>query len=387
MTLAQDPLENRFMAPLDVLFLRGNQLFGEAGSYGEALMPPWPSVAAGAIRSHMLAGDGIDLAAFAAGQAAHPQLGTPAQPGSFLLEQFQIARQTDQGAELILPLPADLIVSQADDGTPSVTPLHPTALHPQIATSSPLPLVPVLAQSGRSKAASGWWLLQSGWQKYLQGQTPAADNLVHSRDLWAYDERIGIGLNEGTRSAADGKLFTARAVALKDGVGFAVAASGATLPASASLRLGGDGRAAQLHSTPITWPQPDYAAIAQAGRCRIVLTSPGIFLDGWRLPGMAADGQLTLPGISACVVAASVNRAETVSGWNLAQRQPKAARKAAGSASVYWLDGLQATPEALGKLVAHGLWLDPCEDAQRRAEGFNRLALAAWGDAPINQKP
>lgn len=371
-------LETRFLEPLDVLFLRGNQLFGEAGSYGEALMPPWPSVAAGAIRSHMLASDGIDLAAFASGQVPHPQLGTPQQPGSFVLEQFQIARQTGAGAELILPLPADLIVSQADDGTPSVTALHPTALHPHIATSSPLPLVPVLAQNARSKTASGWWLRQSGWQKYLQGQTPAADDLVHSRDLWAYDERIGIGLDAGTRSAADGKLFTARAVALKEGVGFAVATNGATLPVRASLRLGGDGRAAQLHSAAITWPQADYAAIAQAGRCRLVLTSPGIFAEGWRLPGMAADGQLQLPGITARVVAASVNRAETISGWNLAQRRPKAAQRAAGSASVYWLSDLQATPEALGKLVAHGLWNEPCEDVQRRAEGFNRLALATW---------
>ena len=371
-------LETRFLEPLDVLFLRGNQLFGEAGSYGEALMPPWPSVAAGAIRSHMLASDGIDLAAFAIGKAPHPQLGTPQQPGSFVLEHFQLARQQGDAVELIVPLPADLVVSQASDGTPSVTALHPTALHPHIATSSPLPLVPVLAQSDRSKAASGWWLRQSGWQKYLQGQTPAAADLVHSRDLWAHDERIGIGLDVGTRSAADGKLFTARAVALKEGVGFAVAASGATLPANASLRLGGDGRAAQLHNAALTWPQADYAAIAKSGRCRLVLTSPGIFADGWRLPGMAANGQLQLPGVNARVVAASVNRAETISGWDLAARQRKAAVKAAGSASVYWLDDLQATPEALGKLVAQGLWSEPCEDAQRRAEGFNRLALAAW---------
>ncbi len=371
-------LETRFLEPLDVLFLRGNQLFGEAGSYGEALMPPWPSVAAGAIRSRILADSGIDLTAFANGKATHPQLGTPQQPGGFVLQQFQLARQQDGAVETIWPLPTDLVVSQTDDGTPRITALRPTALHPQIATSSPLPFVPVLAQSGRSKAAGGWWLLQSGWQKYLQGQTPATDDLVHSRDLWAYDERIGIGLDVGTRSAADGKLFTARAVALKEGVGFAVAASGATLPANASLRLGGDGRAAQLHSAALTWPQLDYAAIAMARRCRLVLTSPGIFGDGWRLPGMTTDGQLSLPGVTARVVAASVNRAETISGWDLAARQPKAAQRAAGSASVYWLSDLKATPEALGKLVARGLWGEPCEDPQRHAEGFNRLALAAW---------
>lgn len=372
-------LHTRFIEPLDVLFLRGNQLFGEAGSYGEALMPPWPSVAAGAIRSRILADSGIDLSAFASGKAAHPQLGTPQQPGSFVLQQFQLAHQQGGAVEPIWPLPADLVVSQAGDGTPpSITALQPTTLHPQMVTSSPLPLVPVLAQGDRSKAASGWWLKHSGWQKYLQGQTPAAADLVHSRDLWAYDERIGIGLDEGTRSAADGKLFTARAVAFQPGVGFAVAVSGADVPAHGSLRLGGDGRAAQLHNTSLAWPQADHAAIAQARRCRLVLTSPGIFAGGWRLPGMAADGQLTLPGITARVVAASVSRAETISGWDLAARQPKAAVKAAGSASVYWLDDLQATPEALGKLVACGLWSEPCEDAQRRAEGFNRCALAAW---------
>ena len=55
---------SRFIEPLDVLFLRGNQLFGEPGSYGEALMPPWPSVAAGALRTRILADDSVDMAAF-----------------------------------------------------------------------------------------------------------------------------------------------------------------------------------------------------------------------------------------------------------------------------------------------------------------------------------
>jgi CRISPR-associated protein Cmr3 len=256
--------------------------------------------------------------------------------------------------------------------------LRPSALHPLISTSNPLPLLPVLAQSGRSKPAGGWWLRQGGWHKYLQGQTLAADDLVHGKDLWSYDERIGIGLQASTRSAADGKLFASRGVAMKAGVGFAVAASGASLPTSGSLRLGGDGRAVQVHHATITWPNTDVAALCGARRCRIVLTSPGIFAEGWRLPGMDADGRLTLPGLTARVVAAAVNRADTISGWDLAQRQPKTAVKAAGSGSVYWLDELQTTPEALGKLVAHGLWGERCEDTQRRAEGFNRMALAVW---------
>ena len=40
-----------FIEPVDILFLRGNRLFGDAGSFGESLTPPWPSVVAGALRS------------------------------------------------------------------------------------------------------------------------------------------------------------------------------------------------------------------------------------------------------------------------------------------------------------------------------------------------
>ena len=374
----------RFIEPLDVLFLRGNQLFGEPGSYGEALMPPWPSVAAGALRTRLLADDGVDLAAFATGQVGHPQLGTPAQPGPFVLQAFQVARRLGDGSvELLMPLPADLVVTGKEGTHPpeagTVQTLRPTPLHPALASSGPLPLQPVLAQGDdRAKPASGWWLGGNGWRNYLQGHAITAADLVHTSALWSYDERVGVGLDGDTRSAADGKLFTTRAIAMKEGVGFAVAVAGADLPTSGSLRLGGDGRAAAVHASPIAWSAPDLAAISAAGCCRIVLTSPGIFEGGWRLPGMASDNTLQLPGLRARVAAAAVSRADTVSGWDLATRQPKPAQKAAATGSVYWLEDLQATPDALGKLAAHGLWAQPCEDAQRRAEGFNRFSFAPY---------
>ena len=373
-----------FIEPLDVLFFRGNQLFGEPGSYGEALMPPWPSVAAGALRTRILAADRIDMAAFAAGQVPHPQLGTPQAPGSFVRQAFGVARKPEGGdVELLMPLPADLVVQgkegAAGPAAASVLPLRPVALHGALASSSPLPLLPVLAQGNdRAKPASGWWLNGKGWRNYLQGQPITPADLVHTSTLWSYDERVGVGLDGDTRSAADGKLFTTRAIAMKEGVGFAVAVAGADLPTSGSLRLGGDGRAAAVHASPIAWSAPDLAAISAAGCCRIVLTSPGIFEGGWRLPGMASDNTLQLPGLRARVAAAAVSRADTVSGWDLATRQPKPAQKAAATGSVYWLDYLEATPEALGKLAAHGLWGHPCEDAQRRAEGFNRFSFAPY---------
>ena len=43
-----------------------------------------------------------------------------------------------------------------------------------------------------------------------------------------------------------------------------------------------------------------------------------------------------------------------------------------------WLDELDATPDALRKLAETGLWREPGDVAARRAEGFNRIAIAAY---------
>lgn len=379
-------LETRFIEPQDVLLLRGNKLFGDPGSYGESLVPPWPSVAAGALRSRMLADDRVDLAAFARGEVNHPTLGTPAQPGSFAVTAFHLARRFADGrVEILVAPPADLVIGESE-GKPSVRRLQPTALAPGLQASSSLPLLPVLAEDQRGKPASGYWLTQTGWEQYLQGETPAAGELVKSSQLWAIDHRVGVGLDTRTRRAADGKLFSVQAVSMVQrqhggigfDVGFVAAVSGAGLPQGGSVRLGGDGRAAALHGCEFRVPEVNYATLSAARRCRIVLTSPGIFAQGWCLPGVDTEGRFDLHGVRGRLVCAAVPRAETVSGWDLANHRPKPAQRVAPAGSVYWLDELDATPEPLGKLVAAGLWAEPCEDAARRAEGFNRFAFAAY---------
>lgn len=380
--------QHHFIVPLDVLFLRGNKLFGDPGSHGESLVPPWPSAAAGALRSHLLAQDGTDLAAFAKGHITHPSLGTPAAPGSFALTAFTLARRmSDSALQTLHALPADLVVTEKDDGTKHIQSLRPQAPHTGLLSSSGFAQVPVLAEAERRKAASGLWLNQAGWQRYLNGQLPKADqDLVTTRELWVIDPRVGIGLNADTRSADDGKLFTVQAVAFKPGVGFVASVQGATLPAQGTLRLGGDGRAASSHSVAHAAPQADLSAIATQGRCRVVLTTPGLFAQGWLPNGfqIAADGHhwLNLHGVRARLVCATVPRSETISGWDLAANngkgEPKAAQRSAPSGSVYWLDQLEATADALDKLANSGFWSETCEDAQRRAEGFNRFTFAAF---------
>jgi len=393
----------RFLEPLDVLFLRGNKLFGDPGSYGESLVPPWPSVAAGAIRSRMLADAGVDLVAFARGEIIHPTLGTPQTPGSFAVADFHLARRRADGSvEALMQPPADLVIGEDASGKITVLALSPISLTPAplpggegrkqpggdgIQSSAPLPLLPVLAETKRSKPASGWWLSEPGWRKYLAGETPQAADMVRSSELWAFDHRVGVGLDAATRRAADGRLFSVQAVAMRPGVGFLAAIIGAEPPKSGTVRLGGDGRAAAIRTATATLPEADFDAIARTGRCRLILATPGLFTGGWVPTGITqqADGShhFDLHGVKGRLVCAAVPRAEVISGWDLAalngKGQPKPAQRAAPTGSVYWLElekGISA--EALRKLADQGLWSDPCEDAARRAEGFNRVWLATW---------
>ncbi len=184
-------LQTCFIEPLDVLFLRGNKLFGDPGSHGESLVPPWPSVAAGALRSRLLAEQRVDLSAFAQGRVQHPTLGTPSAPGSFAITSFQLAlRHEDKRIEALHALPADLAVSDDPSGQQSVSRIRPVRVATSLQSSSPLPLLPVMAEQQRGKPANGYWLRESGWRKYLAGAVPGHDDLIHARQLWAIDTRV-----------------------------------------------------------------------------------------------------------------------------------------------------------------------------------------------------
>lgn len=370
-----------FIEPLDVLILRGNRLFGAPGSYAESLMPPWPSVAAGALRSWLLAHEGADFEAYAGGRVPHPSLGTPQEPGSFTLAAFHLARRQGNIVEALYPPPADLAIEDTAEGL-RATLLKPVDPAPGLLSSAALPCLPALAQDERGKPAGGYWLTAQGWERYLRAEPVPAEDLLPAPSLYTHDLRVGVALDAATRSVRQGALFSTASVALKSGVGFLACAAGAQLPACGMLRLGGDGRAAavQAVSAPIA-PEPDYEAIATAGRCRLVLTAPGVFDGGWMPAGARREGdalRFELHGVRGLITCAAVPRAGVVSGWDLARCLPKPAQRVAPTGSVYWLEELEASADALRKLSGSGLWQDPLENDPRRAEGFNRIAVAAW---------
>jgi len=392
-----------FIEPLDVLTLRGNKLFGEAGSYGESQMPPQPSVIAGALRSALMTCKGIDFRAFANGTLMDEEFGNASQPGTgtFRITAFHLAQRMNGGkVAAIYPLPADLSV-KVNEGERIACRLKPrhTAL---LSTSAATAHLAILAEAERGKPESRFWLNADGWRTHLSGQEiDPAKHLIATGNLWQTELRIGIGLDAPKRSVETGKLFTAQAISLHKrehvkkecgktamecgDIGFLAQIEGAELPNSLTLRLGGDGRAAQVSAVgDDALHEPNRKALdalCEHRRCRIILTSPGIFQRGWLPAGVTGDGRdlrFDLGGVKGRLVCAAVPRSEVVSGWDLAAGKPKPAQRVAATGSVYWLEDMDATPEQLCKLADHGLWEDSGDNSSRRVEGYNRFTFATY---------
>jgi CRISPR-associated protein Cmr3 len=204
--------EYRFIEPLDVLYLRGNKLFDGVGAHGAALMPPWPSLAAGALRSRMLADAGVDMSAFARGEPISDArladvLGTPAAPGSFRISAFSLARRLNGVIETCFPLPADVVVTSKE--LEGALYLQPTAINSLLRSSAPLPQLPLLRAAKPGKPVGGLWLNGAGWRAYMDGKPLAKEHLLRSSELWRTNPRLGIALAGGRGTVQSGMLYTA----------------------------------------------------------------------------------------------------------------------------------------------------------------------------------
>lgn len=382
--------ESYFIEPLDVLMFRGNNLFGSSGSYSENIMPPWPSVVAGALRTHMLDRARISLSAFMkqAGESkGHygpeeivKSLGTVSHPGTFGVTWFSLGRRRkDGGTERLFPLPQDLFVISSGDKK-EIVPIKPFPAEkiPGLSTSADLPWLSGLSLHSQSKGDSGFFLTEKAFKKYLSGTLPSSDELIRPSELWHVDLRVGIGMNASSRTVVEGALFSSETLSLKPGVGFVVEVQGAggLIADRAILRFGGDGRGALMTKilaedlSPLPVPP-------QSDRLRVVLTTPGVFAQGGLPFSPDEVAPLWKHGPSVRILSVALGRGQVVSGWDMAKRRPKVAKRAIPTGSVYWCEIVKGSFDAADR-VSQGVLLPDSLPSDRMAEGYNRAALAPW---------
>lgn len=385
------------MRPVDVLHIRGNRRFADMG-HGEAVMPPWPTLFAGALRSRILVDHGGAFADFRAGRLEGPAAAVvgrgPDEPGTFRISSMALR---DGEANLWFPVPADLTVLGEGDAVNAhaLVPVPLTELG--VKGSFALPGAPVLRTPSQVKARGGWWIRGDALVEHLRGRSISPDALRAPDKLWRRDRRLGIALGE-TRTAQEGMLYTAEAVALAPDVSFAIGVRGADglLPTDGLVRLGGDARGAEIGTFIAKASQEPWRVLpdAAASGFRMILATPGLFPNGsWLPPGVARTGdafELGFRGLRARLVAAAVPRGETVSGWNLAKGKPKAAERAVPAGAVYWFERRDGDLAVLEELSNEGLWplwpeLDP-DLRSRRAEGFNNVWFGEWAANDLPSK-
>jgi CRISPR-associated protein Cmr3 len=399
-----------FVDPIGSIFVRGNLAFGGGGEHGAGVMPPPPSLFAGAFRSALLGRNAEALEQFSSkGSCDDPEiaacLGAADRPGKFRISWLTLAGlipdSPDAVPESVFALPADMAMLEGGFGR-----LTPSQTRSLVVDSWDLPYAAVLRTSKQAKPQRGFYLRQTGWRKHLSGLMPAeGSDTVRASHLYRRDPRLGIGLNTDSRTVQPGLIYTTEGFAFSptdDAVcaegdrapfsrtGFLVGIEGAAelLPRTGFLRLGGDGRSAHYRRVEYSRPNTSLDPVVKDGRFRLILTTPGLFsVRGgvrptfrWLPSAIAPEGKnyvLRAETFSARLVCAAVPRAEVVSGWDLFHWKPKPAQRAVPAGAVYWFEDFRGDPGKLAEWVAGGLWTDN-EDVQRRAEGFNNATLAAW---------
>lgn len=134
------------------------------------------------------------------------------------------------------------------------------------------------------------------------------------------------------------------------------------------------------------WKCPDGVeqALGGADKVRMALATPAIFAGGW-LPGWLEDtpdgpaGVVPGASVRVCLVGASIERWQPVSGWSLetGRTGPKPVWRLVPAGGVYFFEVLEGDAAEL----AEKCWLRSVSDGeQHRRDGFGLAVWGVWGD-------
>ena len=258
-------------------------------------------------------------------------------------------------------------------------------LHCDLGKKVYLPMLPDKAQG--SKPLENTWLTATGFQAVLRGETAPLDSIKTANELFETESRLGIARDNTTRAVQDGMLYQTEHIRPKTGLSIELDASGLpnTLATSATVRLGGEGRSANLtvqqkNETILTTVKPN----SKTQGLLLYLLTPLKFKQSsqdWQpLPHFEkqeTDEQTlwigTLNDIEIELHSAITGKAIRDGGWDLAKHQPRTANSLIPAGSVFFCTAkngdnnaaIQAlhdthigdnTEYGLGHIVT-GLWL------------------------------
>lgn len=354
----------------DTLFFRDGRPFsmGEE-TFAQGLFPPPPSVIYGALRSSFIS-DQIEL--------GHNQVDAIKESESLRINGIYLKTINlgYAGGSIWHPMPMDLIVPKKDGQAENAVPLK----FGEKPTYSSASLLKVLQAEGVDKTEDGAFLLNKReFAGYLNGEK---DEFVISKlsDFLSKEQKIGIGRDYNSHVADEGKLFRVimnRPATTDNGnltkLQFLINYSDLALETEGWLNVGGERRVASFKAEDeYDVPLPE---ITQP-LCKIYLSTPAIFRDGWKPEKLLKDNGLTL-------IAAAMGKSQPMGGWDLDKWEPKPMVQAVSAGSVYFvqaenIDAVKAFAEKVhGKSIS-----DNFNGIDYQKQGFG---IAYIGNVDINQ--
>lgn len=369
-----------YFDPVDTLFFRDGRPYhqGELGQAGVAsLFPPNPTTLVGAVRAACARAMGWTGGNWSA--HIRRRLGDRADLGPLRFRGPVVMRRSDSGqgaSECLFPAPANLIGSPAQNDLPELALLAPgPEIACDIGSNVRLPTTVDAPEGAKLLRESGWWITAEGLHVVLRNSPPVATSLVHRRDLWASEPRVGIVRNETTRTTDQGAIYSPAHVRLGKGVALAMEAEGlpqefVTARHSLPYPVGGEARACWLRcgTEPLSLPgMPDFGPPNDTIRYTVTLLTP---TDAGEPPRPGEHDYAGLPGR---IEAVCLPRPELVGGWDshVQGGVPLALRPHLAAGSVLFLEAPWA---AAGRIKAlHGAAL-----GHRTAWGYGLTAIGRW---------
>ncbi len=312
-----------FLSAVDVWLFRDGRPFDAFSDHrAESCFPPYPSVVQGVIRSHHLVVKKVDLNDEAQIKAA---VGTADDYKTLLMRGPFVAGYENGRLTRYLPIPADVVPQNGQ-----FRPLQLVKPGPEIITSAPTPMLLMPPAGEPQKSSPGEWATEAEMIKCLKGEsfeaTPAAK-------LFTRETRLGIGRDDRRRTSNEGALYEVEFIRPAKNIGLYVEVDRYDgWPKDGLLRIGGEGRAARFEEVQNApdWPQPPNPL----PQCfKLFLATPACFDGGWRPKnwGDFFEGDVRL-------LAAALNRGESLGGFDWAKNEHKPARRFVPAGSVYYFE-------------------------------------------------
>lgn len=340
-----------FIEPSDVLLFRSSRPFnaGESG-YLVSLFPPSPETVQGAIRARIAACWNPVLSRAFEDEHLRGLIGKYQKVGRFRLRGLTLGQRDEHDHDQFRPLfpaPAHLLRGEESERAYRLIPKAPQH---GVSTNMPEQLLALEPEGGypdEKLEEFKAWLTREELGYALGRDARAIERIkgVPSSELYGFEPRLGIGMNNASKTTREGFLYQVSFVRLKPGVGFLVDVGlegvepeqvrpTLKLPRKGWLALGGERRAA---SYEVIGPAPgEEQSILERGEYTCVyFSTPAYFDAGWQ-----PTAWQTMFG--AVPVGAAVARWQSIGGWQQepgnAHGEPKLLRRCVPAGSVYFFD-------------------------------------------------